>query len=286
VKGMPWMKLWIEDLDRDCSALSLQARGAWVWILFDLRNHGGSRSLSLAQWASVVRASEEQTAAVLDELIEQKICDSSVTEALPKRYLVTPGNKNITDLITITSRRILRETKIKDANSLRQARFKEKRKSNAAGNAKVTHIEAEAEADIEAEAGVGVCSSSGRRVVKSVQKVSAKSTHTHTAAADFILTDELREWSEALEPEIDPEAEAEKFRDYYASKGKTFSDLSAAFRTWFRIAIDRQQRARSPGPARRESVEEHNRRVFAELEAMDETAIRVMQGLDPDRGSG
>jgi hypothetical protein len=279
---MPWMKLFTEDLDRDCSALSLRAFGAWMRIIIDLKNHDGSRSLSLDKWASVVRSNREETVAALSELIDDQLCDSSVTSnALSQIY-----NASSNALITLVSRRIRREAKAALANKIRQERLREKRKSNAESNAsrnaRITGIEAEAEADIEAEAGVGVGSSSGRRVAKSVQKVSAKSAPAHTAAADFILTDELREWSEAAAPEIDPEAEAEKFRDYYRARGKSFSDWPSQFRTWIRRALER---ARSPGP-RHESVEEHNRRVIAELEAMSEDEIRVMQGLEPLGGSG
>jgi hypothetical protein len=282
---MPWMKLFTEDLDRDCSALSLRAFGAWMRIILDLKNHDGSRSLNLDGWASVVRSNREETVAALTELIDDQLCDSSVTSnALSQIY-----NASSNALITLVSRRIRREAKTAIANKIRQERLREKRKSNAESNASrnalVTGIEAEAEADIEAEAGVYVGSSSGRRVAKLAEKVSPKSTHTHTAAPDFILTKELRVWTEVAAPDLDPEAEAEKFRDHYAAKGQRMADWSAAFRKWVRIALERAKES-ARGPTRRESVEEHNRRVFSELEAMDETAIRVMQGLDPDRGSG
>jgi hypothetical protein len=104
-------------------------------------------------------------------------------------------------------------------------------------------------------------------------------------AGDFVLSQELRETAQKFAPSIDLDLEAEKFRNFYGRNGKTFEDLPKAWFNWVARAVEFEQRARSPGPARRESVEEHNRRVFAELEAMDETAIRVMQGLDPDRGS-
>jgi hypothetical protein len=100
-----------------------------------------------------------------------------------------------------------------------------------------------------------------------------------------LLTDQMLEWCETAAPQIDPQTEAEKFLDYHLGKGTRLANWPATFRGWVRIAIERAKQS-ARGPTRRESVEEHNRRVFAELEAMDETAIRVMQGLDPDRGSG
>jgi uncharacterized protein YdaU (DUF1376 family) len=268
VKGMPWMKLFTEDLDRDCSALSLRAFGAWMRIIIDLKSHDGSRSLSLDGWASVVRSNREETVAALSELIDDQLCDSSVTSnALSQIY-----NASSNALITLVSRRITREAKAAIANKIRQERLREKRKSNAESNASrnalVTGIEAEAEADIEAEAGVGVCSSSGRRVAKSVQKVSAKSIPTPTPVSAFFLTEELRSWAEAAAPDIDPEAETEKFQDYYGRNGKTFADLPAAWRKWIRDAVERQNRARAPTD-RRESRGERNERIIREVEAED-----------------
>jgi hypothetical protein len=286
---MPWMKLFTEDLDRDCSALSLAARGAWIWIFLDLRNHGGSRSLSLAQWASVVRASPEETAAALDELIEQNICDSSVTveryasvtEALRRNGLSQKYN----GLVTLTSRRILRESKVKNSNCLRQARHRASRQRNTSCNEKRNaDIDIDIEADIEEEAEVCVCSSSGRR--DEITEISTgQKAHTHTAAADFILTEELQKFVETGYPELDPEAQAEKFRNYFGRNGKTFPDIDRAFRSWIQEAEERRQhRAREPNRPVRESVAEHNARVFAELNAMSEDEIRVMQGLEPRGG--
>jgi hypothetical protein len=132
--------------------------------------------------------------------------------------------------------------------------------------------------------GVGVGIGEGSGEGKTKPPASKSHPHTHTAAADFVLSEELREWSEAAAPDIDPEAEAEKFRDYYARNGTTFTDLPAAFRKWIRDAIERQHRAREPSRPVRESVAEHNARVFAELNAMSEDEIRVMQGLEPRGG--
>lgn len=141
---LPWMKLWFDDLDRDCGALSLATRGAWVWILGDLRNKDGERTLTLEGWARVVRASIPETAAALLELIEGNICDhkcnASVTEAL--RCNAVSQNSNA--LITIRNRRIFRESKERDLNNLRQKRYRSKHATKEACNAEITLIEAEA----------------------------------------------------------------------------------------------------------------------------------------------
>ena len=99
-----------------------------------------------------------------------------------------------------------------------------------------------------------------------------------------LLTDQMLDWCETAAPDIDPQTEAEKFLDYHRGKGTRSPDWPAMFHGWVRIALDRAKQS-ARGPTRRESVEEHNRRVFSELEGMDEAAVRVMQGLDPDRGS-
>jgi hypothetical protein len=106
----------------------------------------------------------------------------------------------------------------------------------------------------------GSSSSSGRRGEVTVTDHREKDTHTHTPPADFFLTKELRSWTEAAAPDLDPEAEAEKFLDYYRGKGKASADWSASWRQWIRIAIE-------PGPIR-ESAEEHNRRAAEEAEQM------------------
>lgn len=265
---MPWMQLWIEDIDRDCNALSIAARGAWVWMLFDLRKHGGTRSLTVKEWAQVVRTSEAEFSTALDELSQQGICDVSVTKALPGNARKQKNNA----LVTVTSRRLVREAKDRNQNTLRQRRFKARHRGNAKNNGTLTP---EIQIQItEAEADVCV-SSSGRRVDERRQPPT-KNTYTHTPAADELLTPEMREWVEAAAPDLDPEEQAEMFLDHHRAKGDTSADWAALFRNWVRIAIERQTRA----PTRRETVEEHNRRVLDLVEAMTEHEIRVMQGLE------
>jgi len=129
-KGMPWDKWFFEDLDRDCGALSLNARGAWVWIIGDLRNHDGERTLNLEGWARVLRASIPQTVTVLTEIIQTKVCDSSVrADALAQK----------TDAgIDIRCRRIYREAKVRKQHNLRQQRYSSKRSNDALNDAGMT----------------------------------------------------------------------------------------------------------------------------------------------------
>jgi len=253
------MKLFTEDLDRDCSGLSLRAFGAWMRIIMDLRNHGGTRTLTLEQWAGVCRTTIDETRLAIDELLEQEICDSSVTQALRSNALSQKNNGRI----TLVSRRIFRESKSASHNNLRQQRFREKRKSNGCVTQKVTLIDTDTEADTDTE-GEDVCvSSSGRRPVQETSRTNEQRPHTHAPPSDFVLTKELRDFVEQASSDLDPETEFEKCRDHYAVLGTTPSSWDAAFRKWIRIAVERQKRT----PVRRESVEENNRRVLSELEA-------------------
>jgi hypothetical protein len=149
-KSYPWWKLWFEDLDRDCGALSLASRGAWVWILGNIRNLGGERSLDIEGWARLIGASPSQTVMVLTELINAGICDAKLTCNANVTELshtsVTQLSQASNAIVTIINRRISREYKQRTANSLRQQRIRAKRKSNA----KVTDVSHYKEAEAEA----------------------------------------------------------------------------------------------------------------------------------------
>jgi hypothetical protein len=133
-KGMPWDKWFFEDLDRDCGVLSLKARGGWVWIIGDLREHEGERSLTLEGWAKVMRCTIPEAAEVLAELVAEKVCDCPEGA----RYFSVTGNAEVTKSngennakVTVRCRRIYRESKDRRENRLRQERFKARRRGNA-----------------------------------------------------------------------------------------------------------------------------------------------------------
>ncbi len=142
---LPWMKLWFEDLDRDCGSLSLAGRGAWMWIIGDLHGKNGERSLNLEGWSRVIRASVNQTAAVLAEIINTKTCDSNMSNVTRDAL-----SQNSDAMITVTCRRIAREQKQRELHSLRQKRYRTKYSSDAKSDASVTGIEAEADAEADA----------------------------------------------------------------------------------------------------------------------------------------
>ena len=135
---LPWMKLWFEDLDRDCGALSLAARGGWMWIIGDLHCHAGERSLSLDQWARVMRTSTNQAASVLAEIINTNICDSNVAAAVTQNVTRNALSQESNALITIKCRRMARESNQLKQNSLRQQHYRDRHGSNGNSNGDVT----------------------------------------------------------------------------------------------------------------------------------------------------
>src|SRR5262245_2594669 len=127
---------------------------------------------------------------------------------------------------------------------------------------------------------VGVGSSSGEGGLGEEPKPAVLEPPPAHWAADFVLTDELRQWSETAAPNLDPEIEAEKFRDHYARNGKRFASLPAAFRKWMRDGVDRLNQARAP-TGRWETVTQRNARIFAEVEAEDAAKARqAEQGME------
>jgi hypothetical protein len=106
-------------------------------------------------------------------------------------------------------------------------------------------------------------------------------SHQPTPATAFVLTDELRSWTEEKAPNVDPEIEAEKFRSHYGRDGRMFPDIEKAWYNWIFKAIEWQGRARAPA-GRRESRAERNERICREIEAEDATrAISAKHGGFP-----
>lgn len=71
---------------------------------------------------------------------------------------------------------------------------------------------------------------------------------------DFMPDDKLVAWAQANVPGVDPYAEAERFADYHRSKGNTFKDHRAAFRTWLRKAAEFSRGASASSGGRRRVV--------------------------------
>ena len=112
----------------------------------------------------------------------------------------------------------------------RQRRFRDKvkRTDNALHNAPVTRTEADTEADTEAES----------EFVEAPVPVAAQKRGTRLPA-DWRLPPDLRAWAKANRPDVDPDIEADKFRDYWHAKagsGGAKLDWPATWRNWIRSA--------------------------------------------------
>ena len=51
---------------------------------------------------------------------------------------------------------------------------------------------------------------------------------------DFHITDKLRSWADEKVPQVDIDAETEKFVDYWLSTGKLKANWDATWRMWMR----------------------------------------------------
>jgi hypothetical protein len=77
-----------------------------------------------------------------------------------------------------------------------------------------------------------------------------KSARARRVPADFEVTEEMRKWARSRVPEVDVDAETEKFRDHEYADPK--SDWIAAWRTWMRNSLT-FSRSGGRGPSREDA---------------------------------
>ena len=113
---LPWMQFNPEEWEYDMAHHPPQIQ-AW-WLLVCGRLHGtnprGTLTLSMVQWAGILRTSVEQVKHFIDYLRAEQIAE-----------LDTVNGK-----VTISCRRMLREEIGKENGRLRVARFRQKQKNN------------------------------------------------------------------------------------------------------------------------------------------------------------
>lgn len=134
---------WMHDLDEH----PLEIEGAWIRVCCKLwwSETRGRMDRTLDQWARIFRTDNEHALKILVYLRDEKIAEIPTVLTLVNtnnsgaihEYL-TPAHKNITDKITVISRRMLREEKARQNNCLRQKRHYDKRKPNADSTERVT----------------------------------------------------------------------------------------------------------------------------------------------------
>lgn len=247
--------MYWDDLHADCSHLSLAARGAWVWIISNLRNCGGERSTNIEGWARVIGANLEETAGVLQELITERICDSNVTcNGLSQKF---------NGQITITCRRLVKERKQRSFNNLRQIAFRERHGGNGKVTQKVTLLDTDTDTDTETEEEKHTARSDSKSESSEPQKVVEKPLHRKAVKKiqrtgvdqeqSAIMTLPLADKSEhnltaadlaelsKLYPGVDPERELLKAKGWlYANptRRKTHRGIARFIHGWLSRAQD------------------------------------------------
>lgn len=104
----------------DTAGLSLVTQAVWMaWLVGCLYDpaHGGRATKSVDEWARIGRCSVEQAEVALDELAKNGTAEVS-------------KNRRCHGLVTLMSRRVFREYKLKEENRLRQVRHRMSRLHN------------------------------------------------------------------------------------------------------------------------------------------------------------
>lgn len=125
----PAFQFYVLDWMRDTRILSLAAKGAWIDLLCAMWHSEtrGKLSMSIKNYSRLIGATEEKTKAVIQELIDMKICD---TITLPLH--VMDGNENVQKCngdVTLINRRMVKEIKERELNRLRVRKFRKNRRN-------------------------------------------------------------------------------------------------------------------------------------------------------------
>ncbi len=134
---LPAFLFYPGDWIQDTRPLSLAAKGVWIDLLCAMWRapERGVLTLPLASLARIICATEEDTSAIVDELLSLGICDADpetlngITEPHTK---IREPNAKITEpnaKITLINRRMRREDRFKKSGKIRQERYQQ-RKNN------------------------------------------------------------------------------------------------------------------------------------------------------------
>lgn len=126
----PWFSFYPSDWMNDLDEYPLEIEGAWIRIICKMHKADcdGKMTRTLDEWSRILRVSEQDAERIIQYLYEKGICDMSRI-----------GHTEI----TVMSRRLIREAKIREQNRLR------KRKQRCHAN--VTRQKSESYTDTELE---------------------------------------------------------------------------------------------------------------------------------------
>jgi len=114
----PAFQFYPSDWVRDLEEHPLEIEGAWIRICCKLwwSETRGSLTKNIDQWAKILRSYQQDAERILNYIGNERIGD-----------VITDANGNI----TVKSRRMIRDEKDRENNTLRQRRFQDKKKYNA-----------------------------------------------------------------------------------------------------------------------------------------------------------
>ena len=114
MSGLPFLQFYPADWMKDTRALSPETKGAWIDILCALHfsTTRGKLSLTIDGWARVIGQSTEKTRICVDEL----------------RMLSTCDHTECNGVVTLISRRMLRESITKEQTRQRVAKLRDKKR--------------------------------------------------------------------------------------------------------------------------------------------------------------
>lgn len=128
-KNLPNIPIYIGDWQKDCAALSMEAQGGWLQIVFKLWTNGKQNTCKIpAKGLQILwRCSKEKMHEILDELIFNNIADISINKGF----------------VEFTCRRFVKENELSEIRSgaAKSKNNKAKRKQNVSKtNTKVVQI--------------------------------------------------------------------------------------------------------------------------------------------------
>lgn len=130
----PAFQFYVADWISDTRHISVTARGAWMDILCTMWRapEQGVLSMPIGGFSRLLGTTNEETAAILNELIEMGVCDRDVTRDASVTHAygdITPTSVTVDDVrITIISRRMSRDAKSRKLAKDRQLRYRSKKR--------------------------------------------------------------------------------------------------------------------------------------------------------------
>jgi len=231
---LPFMPFFPSDYLRDTRCLSLAARGVWMDLICALWNSPtrGKKTLTIEGWAGEVGKGIEEVSGYISELNTQRIFSSS---------------RKPNGLLTITSRRMVREEKARESNRIRQRRHYGRvttQKPNAITNANITpdisYIRSHISEVISGEELIKkeLIKKEGREAADAAppQKVSVTTKGKRAIHDEDGPTDKHRVFAGELK--IDWGPEWGKFKNYCLAHDKRYANFEAAFRNWLAKAAE------------------------------------------------